>query len=594
MTFDLPGRDDEKKNRYQLVYNYLSDPLKGSWLMIIDNADDDGTFFDQRPIAGGTHARLFDYIPQRSHGKVLITTRDRRLGKKLSLDRDTIKVPQLDQPKARAMMEARLHKRVVDDDYVDKLLEALDYLPLAIAQAAAYARYNEISLVEYYEELCRGDHMMSKILQKDHDDPRRDRDSTNSVFRTLAISFQRIQITQKRAADMLSLMSVLDRQGIHQDLVQNKDEDWDVVTESLGTLKAYSLITTESNTKTFTMHRLVQMSIHIWLDHQNTVSVWQTSAVTLLSSRVPSGEYENWELWGRLSPHARKVIEYECGTEEEMLERALILNNLAWYELRLGRYKQAQEKGQLAEKIRESFLADDDDQVIFTKSLLALALGYQGLMTDAIPLQKSVLESRTKKLGESHRKTLDSFNNLAWMYSKLGQWSDIETIYQHVLENRMKNPELGPNHRQTITARSNYAGALFRTHKVEKAVDYGKQAYKEALSCEDLGERHPDTLEVLDTYAEALRAAKDLNLAEEMSRKALTGHMNGAEGAGHPASLLSMIGLIQVLTLQDKQQEASEMFERVLSLCKEQEIIDKIEYPNADELKATLLKMHKS
>ena len=41
----IPGRDDPKMNILQVVYQWLCDARNGRWLMILDNADDDGIFF---------------------------------------------------------------------------------------------------------------------------------------------------------------------------------------------------------------------------------------------------------------------------------------------------------------------------------------------------------------------------------------------------------------------------------------------------------------------------------------------------------------------------------------------------------------------
>lgn len=39
-TIELPNFDDPKTDTLQLVRDWLSDDLNGSWLMVLDNADD--------------------------------------------------------------------------------------------------------------------------------------------------------------------------------------------------------------------------------------------------------------------------------------------------------------------------------------------------------------------------------------------------------------------------------------------------------------------------------------------------------------------------------------------------------------------------
>lgn len=71
---EIPGRDDPKRNIFQLVYQWLCDPRNGCWLIVVDNADDDGIFF------GGSTSNergpLVSFLPQAAHGSILITSRN--------------------------------------------------------------------------------------------------------------------------------------------------------------------------------------------------------------------------------------------------------------------------------------------------------------------------------------------------------------------------------------------------------------------------------------------------------------------------------------------------------------------------------------
>jgi hypothetical protein len=42
---EITGRDDPKIKIFQIVYQWLCDARNGRWLMVFDNADDDGVFF---------------------------------------------------------------------------------------------------------------------------------------------------------------------------------------------------------------------------------------------------------------------------------------------------------------------------------------------------------------------------------------------------------------------------------------------------------------------------------------------------------------------------------------------------------------------
>jgi hypothetical protein len=71
----------------QTVADWLSSEKSGSWLMVLDNADDAELWLGNQHSEGGMGKRavpLFDYLPRGSHGRVLITTRDSQLGKQLA------------------------------------------------------------------------------------------------------------------------------------------------------------------------------------------------------------------------------------------------------------------------------------------------------------------------------------------------------------------------------------------------------------------------------------------------------------------------------------------------------------------------------
>src|SRR6202008_2014788 len=106
------------------------------------------------------------------------------------------------------------------------------------------------------------------------------------------------------------------------------------LTTALGTLQAFSLITAERGGETLVMHRLVQLSTRNWLKLQNMKEACQEEAVELLSERFPNGEHGNWKICEALSPHAQVVLEYQYTSTSSLLHRAMLLHNVAWYELR--------------------------------------------------------------------------------------------------------------------------------------------------------------------------------------------------------------------------------------------------------------------
>lgn len=79
------------------------------------------------------------------------------------------------------------------------------------------------------------------------------------MTRAWCLSFDHIRKQQPYAADMLSLMSVLDRQGLQKTLLCVDDVQEADFIAAFGTLQAFSLITMDKGGVAFEMHRLIQV-----------------------------------------------------------------------------------------------------------------------------------------------------------------------------------------------------------------------------------------------------------------------------------------------------------------------------------------------
>jgi hypothetical protein len=112
---------------------------------------------------------------------------------------------------------------------VAELAAALEFVPLAIVQAAAYIsqRAPRCSVRQYLEEFKKSERKRTSLLNRDEGQLRRDWEAKNSIIITWQISFDYIHQTRPSAADLLSLMSFFDRQGISEVLLRNRTEQGD-------------------------------------------------------------------------------------------------------------------------------------------------------------------------------------------------------------------------------------------------------------------------------------------------------------------------------------------------------------------------------
>jgi hypothetical protein len=217
-------------------------------------------------------------------------------------------------------------------DVAAELLAALEFMPLAIVQAAAYIlrRKPRYSVREYLQSFRESDRKRTSLLDYNGKQLRRDREAKNSIIVTWQISFDHVRQIRPSAADLLSLMSFFDRQGIPDALLQNRseqitsrqdqkegangddnrvdndtgysdDEDGSVSWSSMGdgfeedisVLRNYSFISVNTNDTTFEMHGLVQLATRKWLEAHGQIERWKHRFIKNLDAELPTGEYEN-------------------------------------------------------------------------------------------------------------------------------------------------------------------------------------------------------------------------------------------------------------------------------------------------------------
>jgi hypothetical protein len=231
-----PGWDEPKSDILPIVSNWLSDESNGTWTMVVDNADDINMFFPSSKSPSGNaesssaqlnSLSLLQFLPISSNGSILITSRSRELASRLTgYGNDIISVKPMDEGHALALFRKKLGEGH-DEQHASELLQALDCMPLAISQAAAYIRQKapRISISRYISNLQRGDQDRAALLEKDLGDSRRDQSASNSIIATWQISFEYMQEQRPSAARLLSLMSFFDRQGIPEFVLRSRSEE---------------------------------------------------------------------------------------------------------------------------------------------------------------------------------------------------------------------------------------------------------------------------------------------------------------------------------------------------------------------------------
>ena len=329
-ALSLVAPNNPNVNVMTLVRNWFNETTT-PWLAIFDNADDIDTLFapTSRNDQGDSQTpRLSDYLPRANVGSVIFTTRDQRVAYILTNAATTIQLPTFELPVAQAFLQLRLRSNS-SQDAQEELVQALDCLPLAISQAAAFISQNAISPIDYLELLRSDEAEMKELLATESYDLSRDPEIKNSIIQTWMLSFARIQEQNSKAADILSLMAVLDRQGVPIDLLRKEGDSKIQFMTAIGTLKAFSLITEESQSSTYSMHRVVYLATQSWLEIRGTLEAVRREALEAVSDCVNVDLIERiWNPSKSLIPHARLVATYERA-QETSSSHAKLLSALA-------------------------------------------------------------------------------------------------------------------------------------------------------------------------------------------------------------------------------------------------------------------------
>ncbi|PMD13580.1 TPR-like protein [Hyaloscypha hepaticicola] len=549
----ISGRQNPQANIFQLVHDWLRNDRKGKWVLILDNVDDAGFLV-----------------------KAQSTGQDGHTNSRGSEKRDIITVEPMSKADGLALFERKLGWHDDGEDVVE-LAAVLDFMPLAIVQAAAYIsqRVPRYSVRQYLQDFRRSDRKRTSLLNCDGEQFRRDREAKNSIIIIWQISFDHIREIRPLAADLLSLMSCFDRQGIPEALLRSRDEprnsrhdqkenndnnytDIDIgysdddedngsrssmndgFEDDVLALRNYSFISVNIDGITFEMHGLF---------------------IKNLCAELPTGEYENWVRCQALFPYAQSAITQQPDEHDVLRDWASILYKAAWYAWRVGKGVEAEKMSVQAMKVRKRILGQEHSDTLDSIAIVGLVYKFRGKYDAAEPLYKETLQLTEKVLGKEHPDTLTSMNNLALLLYSQGKYDAAEPLYRETLQLREK--VLGKEHPDTLTSMNNLALLLKSQGKYNAA----ELLYRETLQLRQkvLGKEHPDTLTSMNNLAGLLESQGKYDAAELLYRETLQ-LREKVLGKEHPDTLTSMNNLAFLLYSQGKYDTAEPLYRETLQL----------------------------
>ena len=370
----------------------------------------------------------------------------------------------------------------VDQAGAAELTAELGYLPLAIAQAAAFIHRHDISYETYLLLLSKTP--VSQVLARVQGE-----DYPRSLAAAVFLSLD--EVRQLRGVldcgFVMNVVSVLSPGGTPRSLlhtmgqlgalslVGNSEVSPSKVDQALAQLADYSLISFSLGGKRVNTHRLVMRIIRDRLSSEQRLGAVYETVGKILAEQATSVR-RRWEQFA-----VRDLLEQIRALCEHAYSPPITANNKLTsllLHLRLEAARFADDLGDSpAENIplAERLLADHiqefgpkNPRTMTAAHNLAVAYQQAGRVYEAISAHQKNLDDRQKTLGPAHPDTMASRNNLAVAYQEVRKYDQAIALHQKNLGDREQ--ALGSTHPDTMASRNNLAVAYQADGRVEEAI----------------------------------------------------------------------------------------------------------------------------
>jgi tetratricopeptide (TPR) repeat protein len=453
------GQDSEEDVR-RLVQQRLCAKNARKWLLIVDNVD------DLDLLRGlGESKGLQAFLPENENGLTIFTTRYGLVAQHL-VGNDVVEIREMAAHETMDLLETSLiRKNASDNEIAMDLIRELEYLPLAVTQAAAYINVHKSSVADYLRLLKSTEQDARALMDTDCGDRTRYENLTNAVAKTWSITFNKIIKRDPLAADILAFISCIEWKEIPHSILP-KSHPEALLEGALGTLCSYSFLERRDDNK-FDMHRLVHLATRMWVNQNGRESETMEIAIKHLVTVFPSRDYGNQQISRAYLPHVARITKDEhC---QDTFEKSELCLTLGIFLLMDGRYQEAVTWLQECCKWRDKNLAEDDNFRLLSQDRLAVALRENGQIKESIKLLEQVVARSAKVTMSKYYNPLISQHELAISYRRDKQVSRAIRMLEQVVDIRTKTSiEDDPDR---LASQHELAVAYASNLQAEKAVE---------------------------------------------------------------------------------------------------------------------------
>jgi tetratricopeptide (TPR) repeat protein/transcriptional regulator with XRE-family HTH domain len=595
---DLPEKHESDQNKMlAAVSRWLVDHR--DWLLILDNVED--------------IELIRRFLPPARQGSLLFTTRLQAFGalaRPLEMERMTAEEgTQLLLRRSTRLFPSMDQIVPVDETLFRSIAESMDGLPLAIDQAGAYIDETQCSLSDYLQM-----YQAYPLSLLDERDGRSNHPA--SVVKTFAFAFAKVQLHNPGAAELLRLCSFLAPDTIPEELIVRGASQLGSLLQALvadplqynaalKALLAYSLIRRNPQTKTVTVHRLVQAVIREHL----TAEERQHWVIGMLQALQHEFYYESmqtakWPWCEQLLPHVLTVITradaykqitadlaslqintaiymrdrglytegerlltkaiqiQEETSGQDALDLARSLKELGVLYIRWGKFEQAEVLLQRSLQIQEQMLGSDRLEVADGLYTLAMLYGNWNSDEEAESLLKRALQIYKQQRGTDHIDVIKTLIALAILCSKeQTRYPEAESLLRQALATSER--VLDERHYLVVTSLNNLGILYTYQQRYEEAEPLLERAL--GIWEQELGPDHPYTADPLGGLADVYKAKGAYEVAERYYQQSLR-IRERTLGPDHPQAALSAYGLADLYRKWGKAESVEPLYKQALAV----------------------------
>jgi hypothetical protein len=484
------------------------------WLLVFDNAP------------GPTTVARF--LPPAGDGRVVITSRNA-----LWPPGQAVEVPVLDLDAAAGFLAARTGD--ADHQAAAGLAEAVDGLPLALEQAAAYIQATGGSLAGYLAVFRR---RRADLLARGEP-----AGYPGTVAATWVLAFTQVEEAAPAAAGLLRLLACCAPEAIPlRLLLQSRPgladqfpaevrpvlvpllEDELAAGDAVAALRRYSLVRPAAG-GAVSVHPLVQA---VTADHMpdEPRDAWRRAAAALIGAAIPAEPWiaGTWPVYAMLLPHI------QVAAPADSAAAAAIADYLGYS----GSYRLARESMARVLEARERTHGPEHPGTLTARTMLAHWTAQAGEAATGRDQLAGLLPVAERVLGPEDPRTLFLRRELAWWTGDAGgvaaardQWAELVPVCERAL---------GPEHPETLTVRQGLAGATGMAGDAAAARDQSAAVVPVYLRV--LGPEHTGTLGAQANLAGWTGQAGDPAAARRLFAEVLAVRER-VFGAEHPETLRS-------------------------------------------------------